>query len=101
MREGFQPGVRRGTLASSFTATSDSGRTFSGSESTNFGSVVLQLTFTGSYTVNTPKCTGSLTRTLSSGVTVSDDFVIVDGGGEIEFVSTSAGIIEQGIMKKE
>jgi hypothetical protein len=83
----------------SFTATSDSAGTLNGSESGNIGGVVFQLTFTGTYTVNAPKCTGSLTRTLSNGFTGSDDFVIVDSGREIEFVSTSPGIVEQGGMK--
>lgn len=95
----FSPEAAAGEI--SFTATSDSGGTLSGSESTNFGGVVFHLTFTGTYTVNTPGCTGSLSRTLSNGLTVLDDFVVVGGGGEIEFVSTSAGIAEQGVMKKE
>ena len=53
------------------------------------------------YTVNAPKCTGSLTRTLFEGFTVAADFVIVKGGDEIEFASTTAGIVEEGVMKRE
>jgi hypothetical protein len=95
----FLPEAAAGEI--SFTATSDLVGTLTGSESGNLGGVAFQLTFTGSYTVNAPNCTGSLTRILSNGFTVSDDFVIVDGGEEIEFVSTSTGIAEQGVMKKE
>jgi hypothetical protein len=51
----------------SFTATSSTDGTFTGSESGTFGGGVFQLTFTGTYTVNASKCTGSLTRTNSGG----------------------------------
>lgn len=40
-------------------------------------------------------------RTLSNGVISTIDFVIVNGGAEIEFVSTSVGGVEQGVMKSE
>ena len=50
------------------------------------------LTFTGTYTINAPGCTGSLSRTLSNGVNAADDFVVVNGGTEIEFVSSSPGL---------
>jgi hypothetical protein len=35
------------------------------------------------------------------GVMGTDDFVIVNGGAEIEFVSSSPGLTERGVMKKE
>jgi len=85
----------------SFTATSASEGTLNGTETANFGGAVFPLTFTGTYTINVPGCTGSLSRTLSNGLTFTDDFVIVSGGTEIEFVSTSQGITEQGVMKSE
>ena len=86
----------------SFTATSDSEGTLSGSESGNIGGVVFRLTFTGTYTItDATKCTGTFTRNLSNGFSGSADFVIVEGGGEIEFVSTAPGIVEQGVMKKQ
>ena len=76
------------------------GGTLTGSEvGTSVG--VFQLTFPGTYTVIAPKCTGSLTRTLFEGFTVADDFVIVTGGDEIEFASTTAGIVEAGVTKRE
>jgi hypothetical protein len=96
----FYPEAVAGEI--SFTAMSGSDGTLSGTETANFGGAVFQaLTFTGTYTINAPGCTGSLTRTLSNGVTVSDDFVIVHGGAEIEFVSSSPGLAEQGVMKSE
>ncbi len=85
----------------SFTPTSGTDGTLTGSESGNFGGVAFQLTFTGTYKVNVPQCTGSLSRTLSNGFTASADFVIVKGGEEIEFVHTNGGVVEQGVMKKE
>jgi hypothetical protein len=86
----------------SFTATSDTGGTLSGSESGTFGGLPFQTTFTGTYSVNAPKCIGSLSRTLSiNGFTGTADFVIVKTGEEVEFVDTSAGLVEQGVMKKE
>jgi hypothetical protein len=97
--DAFSPEAAVGEI--SFTATSSTGGTLIGSESGNFGGGVFQLTLTGSYTVNASKCTGSLTRTLFEGFTVADDFVIVKGGDEIEFASTTAGIVEAGVMKRE
>jgi len=96
----FYPEVVAGEI--SFTATSASEGTLSGVETANFGGAVFSaLTFTGTYTVNVPGCTGSLSRTLSNGVNAADDFVIVNGGTEIEFVSSSPGLAEQGVMKSE
>lgn len=85
-----------------FTATSASEGTIAGSETANFGGAVFPgLTFTGTYTINVPGCTGSLTRNLANGVSATSDFVIVSGGAEIEFVSSSPGQPEQGVMKAE
>ncbi len=95
----FVPEAAAGEI--SFTATSETEGTLTGSESGTFGGVAFQLTFAGTYKVDAPKCTGSLSRTLSNGFTVSADFVIVKGGEEIEFVHTNGGAVEQGVMKKE
>jgi hypothetical protein len=95
----FYPEVVAGEI--SFTATSVSDGTLNGTESGTFGGAVFSLTFTGTYTINVPGCTGSLTRTLSNGFTGTEDFVIVSGGAEIEFVSTTPGIAHQGVMKSE
>ena len=85
----------------SFTATSDSGGTLSGSESLSFGGQQLQLTFTGTYSVNSPRCTGSITTTFEGGGSATLDLVIVKRGKEIEFLQTDAGAVTRGVMKKE
>jgi hypothetical protein len=95
----FYPEAVAGEI--SFTATSASGGTLNGTETANFGGAVFPLTFSGTYTINVPGCTGTLTRTLANGFIASDDFVIVSGGAEIEFVSSSEGLAEQGVMKSE
>jgi hypothetical protein len=95
----FYPEAVAGEI--SFTPTSVAQGTVNGTETANFGGLVFPLTLTGTYTVNAPECTGSLTRTLSNGVISTIDFVIVNGGAEIEFVSTSVGGVEQGVMKSE
>jgi hypothetical protein len=61
----FVPAAGVGEI--SFTPTSDTGSTISGSESLDFGGLQFQVTFTGTYTVNTPKCTGSLTAAFQDG----------------------------------
>jgi hypothetical protein len=96
---GFYPEAVAGEI--SFTATSVSDGTLMGTETANFGGAVFPLTFTGTYSINAPGCTGTLTRNLDNGVTAKNDFVIVSGGAEIEFVSSSPGLAEQGVMKLE
>jgi hypothetical protein len=81
----------------SFTATSATGGTLSGFQNISFGGLQFQPTFTGTYTVNAPKCTGSITSSLGTHL----NFVIVNGGEEIEFMQTDAGGVGQGVMKKE
>jgi len=85
----------------SFTATSDTAGTLSGSESLSFGGLQFPLTFTGTYTVSAPKCTGSISATFADGGTPTLDFVIVKGGEEIDFLQTNAGSVFQGVMTKE
>jgi hypothetical protein len=85
----------------SFTATSDTAGTVSGSEILSFGGLQFQLTFTGTYAVNAPNCTGKIVVTFADGGTPTLDFVIVKGGEEIEFLQTNPGAVSQGVMKKE
>jgi len=85
----------------SFSATSDTGGTVSGSESLSFGGLQVQPTFTGTYTVSAPQCTGSINVTFKDGGNPTLDFVIVKGGEEIEFLQTNAGAVSQGVMEKE
>src|SRR5262249_14171879 len=74
----------------SFTATSDTGGTISGFQNLSFGGVQIQPqpTFTGTYTVNAPKCTGSIAVMFSDGGTIHLNFVIVKGGEEIRWLQT-------------
>jgi len=83
-----------------FTAKSDTEGTISGSESLSFGGLQDQLTFTGTYTVNAPQCTGSLSATFE-GFIPTQDFVIVNGGEEIEFLQTNPGAVSSSVAKKE
>ena len=72
----------------------------SGSSTADYGGFIFPVTFTGTYTVN-ENCTGSLTVDAGSNGIVHRDLVIVDGGKEVEFVSTDPGIVIAGYMKKQ
>lgn len=72
----------------------------SGSSTADYAGFVFPVTFTGTYTVN-PNCTGSLTADTDSSGTVHRNLVIVDAGNEVEFVSTDAGLVIAGSMKKQ
>jgi hypothetical protein len=85
----------------SFIATSDTEGTFSGFQSISFGGLQFQPTITGTYTVNAPKCTGSISATFQDGGSSHLNFVIVKGGEEIEFLQTDPGAVLQGVMEKE
>jgi hypothetical protein len=95
----FVPSAAVGEV--SFIATSDTEGTLSGSETLSFGGLHFPLTFTGTYTVNVPKCTGSITATFQGGGTPTLDIVIAKGGEEIEFLQTNSGSVFHGVMKKE
>ena len=58
------------------------------------------MTFTGTYSVK-PDCTGKLTATAGDNGIIHRDLVIVDSGKEVEFVSTDAGVVIAGYMKKQ
>jgi hypothetical protein len=81
----------------SFIATSDTGGTVSGAEKLSFGGVQLQFTFTGTYTVSAPTCSGRITTADQDTI----DFVIVKGGEKIEILETRSGAVFQGAMEKE
>ncbi len=72
----------------------------SGSSTVEFGNFVSPVTFTGTYTVNA-NCTGNLTVDAGASGIVHRDLVIVDGGKEVEFVSTDPGAVIAGSMKKQ
>jgi hypothetical protein len=85
----------------SFTATSGTRGTLSGSENLSFGGLQFRLTFTGTYRVNSPGCTGTIAGTFPDGSTFPLHFVIVKGGEEIDFLQTDPGSVFQGVMTKE
>ena len=55
---------------------------------------------TGSYTVDSPTCTGTMTINITGGGVINRSLVIVEGGRDIEFVSTDPGLVIAGSMKK-
>ena len=73
---------------------------FSGSSTADYGGTVFPVTFIGTYSVK-PNCTGSLTADAGSNGIIHRDLVIVDSGKEVEFVSTDAGLVISGYMKKQ
>ena len=95
----FVPATGVGEM--SFTATSDTGGTISGFQNLSFGGVQIQPTFTGTYTVNAPKCTGRIAVMFPDGAGPHLNFVIVKGGEEIQWLQTDAGVVLQGVMEKE
>jgi hypothetical protein len=72
----------------------------SGSSTADYGGMIFPVTFTGTYSVK-PNCTGSLTADAGDSGIIHRDLVIVDGGKEVEFVSTDAGLVIAGYMKKQ
>jgi hypothetical protein len=72
----------------------------SGSSTADYGGTVFPVTFTGTYSVK-PNCTGSLTADAGDNGIIHRDLVIVEGGREVEFVSTDAGLVIAGYMKKQ
>lgn len=61
---------------------------------------ILQVTQTGTYTVN-PDCTGTYTAKLSPlGFTVHFFFVIVNTGNELEVISSDAGTVIAGTARR-
>ena len=73
---------------------------FSGSSTADYGGTIFPVTFTGAYWVK-PDCTGKLTANAGDNGIIHRDLVIVDSGKEVEFVSTDAGVVIAGYMKKQ
>jgi hypothetical protein len=68
----------------------------------DFGGQIPPLqTATGSYTVDPATCTGTITLNISGGGVLHRSLVIVQGGRDIEFVSTDPGLVIAGSMKKQ
>jgi hypothetical protein len=61
---------------------------------------ILQVTQTGTYTVNSD-CTGTYTALLSPiGLTVHFFFMIADSGNELEVISTDTGTVVAGVARR-
>lgn len=78
----------------------DGGGNISGSSTADFGGTSFPATFTGTYSVK-PNCTGNLTINAGANGIIHRDLVVVDGGREVEFVSTDPGLVIAGSMKKQ
>jgi hypothetical protein len=97
------------TNMNSFRPTATAGRivfnadgTLSGSQTDNSTSTVFQITYTGSYTLDTSTCSGSLTRTFVNGFQVKEDFFVTNDGKQIFFVRTSPALfIVAGTMTRQ
>jgi hypothetical protein len=55
---------------------------------------------TGTYTVDSSTCSGTMTINIPGGGTINRSLVIVEGGRDIEFVSTDPGLVTAGSLKK-
>jgi hypothetical protein len=73
---------------------------FFGTSTADYGGTIFPVTFTGTYSVK-QNCTGSLTADAGDNGIIHRALVIVDGGKEVEFVSTDAGVVIAGYMKKQ
>lgn len=96
------------TNINSFRPTATAGRivfqngNLSGSQTDNSTGSVFQITYTGTYTLNTTTCSGTLTRTFENGFQVTEDFVATSDGREIKFVRTSPALfIVAGTMTRQ
>jgi hypothetical protein len=78
----------------------DQGNIVSGEVTSNFGGTPGHSTLTGTYTVN-PDCTGSQTTTLENGAMVSQTFVVVNGGQQLEFVLSGSAASIGGTQTRE
>ena len=78
----------------------DGAGNLSGTSTADFGGSSFPVTFTGTYSVK-PNCTGNLTVDAGANGIIHRDLVVVDGGREVEFVSTDSGLVIAGSMKKQ
>ena len=83
-------------------ATFDGDGNTSGTATLSANANIVNITFTGTYTVN-PDCTGSMTLNVSPlGITGTSFFVIDDDGLEIRTISADQGIaVETRVYRKQ
>lgn len=72
----------------------------SGTDTNSFGGAISINAVTGTYTVN-EDCTGTLDVAFPTGFTVTNNFVIVDGGREISLIQTNPGAVVTGVFKRQ
>jgi hypothetical protein len=87
------------TNVNSFRPTATAGRivfnedgSLAGFQTDNSTATVFQITYRGSYTLDTSICSGTLTRTFVNGFQVKEDFFVTNDGKEIRFVRTSPAL---------
>ncbi len=80
-------------------ATFDGAGNFSGKTTVNVGGVVLNPTFTGTYTVDSD-CTGTVTVNTSVGVTLHNAVVVIGGGQRLIETQTDPWAVVQGRVEK-
>jgi hypothetical protein len=61
---------------------------------------ILEVTQTGTYTVN-PDCTGTYTAQVSPiGITVHFFFIVADSGNQLDVISTDPGTVLAGVARR-
>jgi hypothetical protein len=87
--------------AESSLANFDGAGSFSGKGTVNIGGVVLNITFTGTYTVNSD-CTGDVTINTNLGLTVHHAIVVIGGGQRfIETETDPLAVVQYRVEKLE
>jgi hypothetical protein len=88
--------------AESSLATFDGAGGFSGKGTVNIGGVILNITFTGTYTVNSD-CTGDVTIATNLGITVHHAIVVIGNGKR--FIETESdpnfAVVQYSVEKLE
>jgi hypothetical protein len=84
-----------GLVSSVGIVTSDGRGNLTGADTVSAAGTILRRTITGTYTVAT-NCTGAVTFTDNFGQTVNLDFVLADGGDELQFIQTDPGTVITG-----
>jgi hypothetical protein len=96
----FTPaGVENGDDSLFFTIHFDGRGNEFGSSTTSLNGFSFSDTFTGRYHVN-PDCTGSASNTFTSGGSDHVNFVLVERGNEIKFISADPGIVFAGTIDR-
>lgn len=89
-----------GPFASIGRFSADGQGNHSGAETVDFNGTISELSFTGTYQVNSD-CTGTDTENFVGGPTVHRSFVIDDNGKEVRFVVTNPGTVVTVIARKQ